>query len=39
MNGTERDDINPSFLRKDELEYEIFARKGQTPQLRKIVHF
>jgi hypothetical protein len=38
MNGTERDDINPSFLRKDELEYEIFARKGQPPQLRKVVH-
>jgi hypothetical protein len=37
MNGMERDDINPDFLRKDELEYEIFARKGQPPQLRKVV--
>jgi hypothetical protein len=37
MNGMERDDINPDFLRKDELEYDIFVRKGQPPQLRKVV--
>jgi hypothetical protein len=29
MYGMERDDTNPDFLRKDELEYEIFVRKGQ----------
>jgi hypothetical protein len=33
----ERDDTNPDFLRKDELKYEIFVRKGQPPQLRKVV--
>jgi hypothetical protein len=37
MNGMERDDINPDFLRKYELEYEIFVHKGQPPQLRKVV--
>jgi hypothetical protein len=37
MYGMERDDINPDFVRKDELEYEIFVRKGQPPQLRKVV--
>jgi hypothetical protein len=28
MNGMERYDINPDFLRKDKLEYDIFVRKS-----------
>jgi hypothetical protein len=32
----ERDTINPDYLRKDELEYDIYVRKGQALPHRKV---
>jgi hypothetical protein len=36
MMEMERDTINPDYLRKDELKYEIYVRKGQALPHRKI---